>query len=306
MQATLNHRLRSIEIIEDHAAGCLRVFGLRWSPATEPAYRTLDEALAAGTLEVTEVNEGGHVPLLRVVNRGDEAVFLMAGEQLVGAKQNRILNTSILVPAKTELTVPVSCVEAGRWGYVSPKFGSGGTMSHGKLRKMMSEQVTASYAKGGFAESAQGEVWKEVSRKLHCLGSVSPSRALQQSYADYEGRFQEVMKLVNVTRDCCGAAFAIGGRVVGMDVFDRPSTLAKLWPKVARAYAIDGMEEKDGAAAEVSPAAVRDWLKGATDASQEAYKSPGLGEDVRVRGQGVVGGGLVVDGSPVHVELFAT
>jgi hypothetical protein len=39
------------------------------------------------------------------------------GEQLVGAKQNRILNMTVLVAAETEVTIPVSCVERGRWGY---------------------------------------------------------------------------------------------------------------------------------------------------------------------------------------------
>ena len=80
-------------------------------------YLTLREALAAGTVRVMEKSETGSVTELMVVNDADRPVLLLDGEQLVGAKQNRILNVSILVPARQSLVIPVSCVEAGRWRY---------------------------------------------------------------------------------------------------------------------------------------------------------------------------------------------
>jgi hypothetical protein len=51
-----------------------------------PDYLTLDEALAQKRAKVTEVSEGGSVPELRFVNEGDMPVFLMDGEELIGAK----------------------------------------------------------------------------------------------------------------------------------------------------------------------------------------------------------------------------
>jgi len=87
--------------------------------------RLAGEALAAGTLRVSEVSEGGHVPELAVVNDSTEAVLLLDGEELVGAKQNRILNTSVLVPPGAKVVIPVSCVEQGRWDYRSADFSSG-------------------------------------------------------------------------------------------------------------------------------------------------------------------------------------
>jgi hypothetical protein len=53
----------------------------------------------------------------------------MSGEQLLGAKQNRVLNISIMVASKSDLPIPVSGVEAGRWRYQSRKFASSGTAS---------------------------------------------------------------------------------------------------------------------------------------------------------------------------------
>lgn len=41
---------------------------------------------------------------------------MLEGEQIIGLKQNRIVNMSILIKENSELPVPVSCVEEGRWG----------------------------------------------------------------------------------------------------------------------------------------------------------------------------------------------
>jgi ARG and Rhodanese-Phosphatase-superfamily-associated Protein domain len=48
----------------------------------------------------------------------------MEGEEVVGAKQNRTINLSILVPAQAEVIAPVTCVEAGRWHARSAQFPS--------------------------------------------------------------------------------------------------------------------------------------------------------------------------------------
>ena len=98
---------------------CFEQFALYplWRKAAAPfPCITLDEAMAKGSFQVKEV-DGGTVPLLLVVNGTSERVFLLDGEELVGAKQNRILNLSLLVERSSELKVPVSCVEQGRWSF---------------------------------------------------------------------------------------------------------------------------------------------------------------------------------------------
>jgi len=92
----------------------LTMYPLLHGDETVPGYATLDEALAAGFVTVTEVSESGHVPELTIVNNGPVPVFVLDGEELVGAKQNRIVNLSILVPPHTKLPLPVSCVVCGR------------------------------------------------------------------------------------------------------------------------------------------------------------------------------------------------
>src|SRR5262245_4041299 len=67
-----------------------------------PEYLTLQEAMEKGLLSVEEVSSAGSVPQLKAVNRADSPVLLLDGEETVGAKQNRVLNTSILLVEKSE------------------------------------------------------------------------------------------------------------------------------------------------------------------------------------------------------------
>src|SRR5262245_56331674 len=81
-------------------------------PTSEPKadYVGLDEASAAG-LNVTELHEAGAVETLLALNPLGTATLLYEGEELVGAKQNRVLERSILVAAGSKLEIPAKCVE---------------------------------------------------------------------------------------------------------------------------------------------------------------------------------------------------
>ncbi len=303
MTQSIRERLQNVHVAEPIEAGGLQVFGLYWEAPAGLSYRTLDEAVAAGTLEVTEVSAGGSVPQLKVHNKDCQAVFLMAGEHLRGGKQNRVLNASILVAAQSELPIPVTCVERGRWSYRTPVFAGSGSSSHSTLRKMMHGHVTRSYRASGTPRSDQGEVWREVDRKLAESGSLSDTAYLDKCYEDTEPLLREVAVQLAVPEGACGAVFAFGGKIVGFDLFDRPATLARLWDKLVRAYAIDARVAADGP--RIDAAAIRNWLKGATAAKEEVFKSAGLGEDVRLEGPNLVAACLRVEEQPVHVEAFA-
>ncbi|HOF39591.1 MAG TPA: HIRAN domain-containing protein, partial [Candidatus Hydrogenedentes bacterium] len=98
------------------------VFPLYLANGHERTYVLLEEALEAGTADVTETSHHGTVPEILIRNRGDRPILLPEGEILTGAKQNRVINITILVAAQSELVVPVSCVEQGRWSSVSRRF----------------------------------------------------------------------------------------------------------------------------------------------------------------------------------------
>lgn len=327
MATKLSDLFMGVEVVDAVQAGELQIFGVRWRPLKDADYQTLDEAMAGGVLQVTEVSDAGSVPELTVTNNGATRVLLIAGEQLVGAKQNRVLNASVMVAPRSVTKIPVSCVERGRWGYRSRMFGSSGSSSHYYLRRMMSKSVSRSYAICRSPRADQSEVWEEVDRKLDSMGSFSDSDALEQAYEDYHDRLSRMLAGVRVPEGCNGVVFAFDGRIAGMDLFDKPETLVKLLPKLAKAYGIDALEaarrrqasrQRPDAPAQAESAetgsseaktvdrhAVGSWLRAAAGARFQKFPSAGLGEDVRIESKEAVGAGLIVQEQPVHVELFA-
>ena len=209
----INEVLQTAKVTVSQQHSGLQVFGLQWPMSPMLVYSTLDEAMSAGTLDVTEVSAEGRVPELKVESRSDVMTFLMAGEQFLGAKQNRVLNVSLMVGAHTALSVPVSCVEAGRWRPRSAKFASGGTMSHGIMRKMISRHVRESYRQTGAPSANQGEIWDEVRRKLDALASMSPSQEFDQVYKDYRTPLEDLLRELTPPAGCHGAVFAVGGKI---------------------------------------------------------------------------------------------
>ena len=117
---------------------------------------SLDEALAGG-LEISEVDEAGDVGELAVRNPLPRGVLLYDGEELVGAKQNRILNVSVLLGAGSTARIPVSCVERGRWSWRDRRFRSAGHVASPELRRQKAASLrTDALARG----AAQRSVWR--------------------------------------------------------------------------------------------------------------------------------------------------
>ena len=84
------------------------------------SYTPFGQAAGKGEVRITEVSGAGSVPQLAVVNGSKADILLVDGEELIGAKQNRIVNLTLLIAANSTLTIPVTCVEAGRWSMNSP------------------------------------------------------------------------------------------------------------------------------------------------------------------------------------------
>ena len=89
----------------------------------QTGYLPLEVALRRQLVEVTE-QARATVPELVATSTADEPVVLVGGEQVIGGLQNRVLNTTILVAAHAVQSIPVTCVEAGRWHDAGADYGS--------------------------------------------------------------------------------------------------------------------------------------------------------------------------------------
>jgi ARG and Rhodanese-Phosphatase-superfamily-associated Protein domain len=270
-------------------------------PRRDPvaAYITLDEALPRG-LRITETSDSGSVPELFVENPADTSVLLYDGEELVGAKQNRILNVSVLVGAGAKLPIPVSCVEQGRWSRQSDAFGSAKHISHSHLRRRKAETLAAQPLALGLA---QGDVWDEVRDKQERMGVHSRTAANRDTFEAHAARLEALESAFVLTHGQCGAVLGIGDDLC-LDAVSRPDAFALLWPELRAGYLLDALERLDGRATSVER--ISAFAESVGEASATRGASAGLGEDVRLRGAGVIGSGLELEGETIQLSAFTS
>lgn len=288
----------------------LSVFPILRVAAGRPDYLILDEALAQHCAHITEVSEEGRVPQLTFVNESDKRIFLLDGEELIGAKQDRILNLSILIAAGKTVVIPVSCVERGRWSQRSRQFSSSARMYYAQGRAMKMHQVTSSMKLSGLRSSDQGAVWRDIDRKFSRMGTSSSSSAMGAVYEEYSTRLEDFAGALSATEGQVGAMFAIDGQIIGFDLFDSPETLQKLLPKLVRGYALDALDSPGSQ----PPATARHVTVSQTEAvefltavnSSEANSFPGVGEgqDVRLTSPNLSGAALISDNRVIHLTAF--
>ncbi len=270
-------------------------------PAAGPGYLLSDEALAGGGAVVEEVGEGGSVPTLAVTVTAPAPVLFLEGEELRGAKQNRVLNTSVLVPAGARTVLPVSCVERGRWRYASKTFGSAGTHASPKLRGVLKGSVTRSARAGGGHGSDQGAVWAEVDRQMASHGACSETAAMSDTYESRRATMDDYRAKLGCPDGAVGLVAAVGGAVVAVDVFDAPATCRKVWPRLLTGLVLDALEappaagEADAAAA-VAALAAGPWERVPAAAAGEEYRSGADGSAWR-------GSALAHDGVLLHASV---
>jgi hypothetical protein len=294
------------------------------SALAEPGYTVLRDALAAGTGRVTEVSEGGSVPVLRFSNDAPHPVLLLDGEELVGCKQNRILNLSILAPARGDIEIPVSCVEMGRWSRRSAQFSSPGRTMYAQLRASKMAQVNRSLREAGQHSADQGEIWASISAKSRRMGSRSQSEAMSGLYEQREAEIERISRALVPQPGQVGAAFALHGRLAGVEWFDAPGTLGRYLPAIVAGYALDAIDtpdeddlfahgphvaptrHDDAAPKSQAPSLedVRALLARIAACAPARRPGVGLGEDLRVGEHGLVAAALVEAGRVVHLCAF--
>ena len=284
----------------------LAIFPLLSTYSLDLDYLLLDEALSEDLIEVVEVDKAGSVPELKVVNKSPTMVLILDGEELVGAKQNRIVNTTILIQGNSTIVIPVSCVEQGRWSYDSPRFSSRERVMSPSLRAMKSEQVEFSLRSSGEYRSDQSAIWDEISEKAERRGAWSPSMAMAEIYEKDRPSIQEYTRHFSLMDSQVGAVFMINGEVVGMDSLGKPASFSKIFKKLVESYALDAVDgfnpEKEHKALK---GPVTDFMKATRAAQIENHPSVGLGTDLRIESKKVTGFALSLDDQLLHLCVFA-
>ncbi len=89
-----------------------------------------------------------------------------------------------------------------------------------------------------------------------------------------------------------------------LDTVSRPDAFALLWPKLRAGYLLDALERLDQQPADGER--IAGFVDEIADAVVTRGPSAGLGEDVRLRGPGVIGSGLELDGECIQLSAFTS
>jgi hypothetical protein len=276
---------------------------------------TLEEARGRGDLTSAERGQA-QVPELIVDNRGKVHVLLLAGEILIGGKQNRVLREDILLPPRSgPRALGVYCVEQGRWSGGRAEFDGKGTVAPSAVR---------SRAMSG---AGQDQVWAAVDRSLRATAAAPPTANLQQAYEqrDVLRHLAEVERApgarpappvagdagavgagVHAIPGTLGAAVFVGSRLAGVDLFSDAGLFARQWPKLLRAHALDAYRAPDPAIVDET------WVRGRVDGLLQATAralgtargNAGVGSLFEFRVPGGHGAALIAEGRVVHAAVL--
>lgn len=201
---------------------------------------TLAEAQKAGTVEIRELPTS-QVNSLLVINHGDKPLLLLAGDLLLGGKQDRIVAKDTLVPPGKAMQVEAFCVEHGRW-------------TEGKTKFEYSGSVVPQSVKNAAARESQEEVWSKVAE---FRSNASPMAKMAEGTTvngavgapEIQGRVEEALAALRGDLakfpDAVGFVVARGGRVVAVELFGSPTLFRQAQDAVLKSYLADSVVGRD-------------------------------------------------------------
>ena len=287
--------LESLVISKPVSYKNLTIFPLtrRYTPKT--VYATLDEAMKRDWLTIREIGSG-EVNFVELKNTGYKVVFIMTGEMISGAKQDRMLKDDVLISPNSEwVRIPVYCVEHGRWVSVSTDFKSSGLVVPNAIRQRA--RITAK----------QSEVWDEIASSQDRMGIVSGTGTARANYededtrkeiAEYTKRFADMPRLRNNT---VGVCVTTGNRIICVDIFANNDLLTKYWNKLLKSYVMDAMYETKST---VQKAEVEGLLDALSHAHAVSIGTPGLGNLFKIETDFGKGSALIHKENLVHMDFF--
>jgi hypothetical protein len=298
-----DHLATWIRMGDPDVHGALAVFPL-FGPEPRLEYVSFAHGRAAGA-SIKELSHGASVNDLQVINPTDQAILLYEGEEVLGAQQNRTFDVSVLVAAHTQLQVPVSCVEAGRWddGRHGEAFSPAPQAAYPELRRRKNVAARASLADGMAPRALQGEVWDEVAQKSARMNVASQTRAMHDIYDGRRERLEEFRSAIPLHDGQTGALVFVGRRPVVLDHVSRPDVFADLHAPLLQGYALDALEIGIDALPPLSDAA-NAFLGRVLNACVSQHDGIGLGRDLRFAEHHVAGAGLLAGDELVQVTAF--
>ncbi|MCB5223799.1 MAG: DUF6569 family protein [Candidatus Cloacimonadaceae bacterium] len=271
-------------------------------------YISLRQAMKEGIITISEISQGGSVPNLKVENRGEKPVLLLAGEELSGAKQNRILNVTVLAPPKSELVIPVSCTEAGRWSYSSHHFEESGNVMPAFMKASIAKDVTVNLQTRNIPSSNQSKVWRDIDDLIRRKKTQSHTSAMADAF---EHRGQDIHDIFRIFSEVlegpgsCGMYVELDGRFLGMDLVSSPDVWKDLGEKILRSYVFDVVDRVPDSHPREHWVDTNQVFGRLKNLGVSEFTGVGLGQDLRLDSPEISGSTLMLEGKIIYLGAYA-
>lgn len=269
-------------------------------------YLTLKEALDMDLLTITEVSDSGSVPELKAINKSELPVLILDGEELVGAKQNRVLNATILLKGDSETILPVSCTEEGRWSYKSPRFRDSGSVLSHSFRSSKRGSVSNSLRFADSYTSDQRSIWNGIRETLDSESCESPTRAHEDIYKSRYDDIDKYLGTFDILEGQIGILVFINGEIFGIDTVSSHISYRALHEKLMKSYAMEAVLNriKSNNTKLNREKKAKSFIEEIKDSGESKYKSIGHGWDHRFESKTISGSALVCQGEVIHGSFF--
>ena len=241
-------------------------------------YTLIEQGFAKKTFAVRELkgNAGeAQVSHVEVRNKGEDPVYLLGGEMILGGKQDRIIAQDTVVASSGKwIKVDVFCVEQGRWQGQNMKFSSGKAMADVSIRRAA-------------MSGSQSAVWSEVAKKNAVHGTSNKTqtyrrtiqkKALRNKIKPYVA---ELRRKLPKDKKLAGLVFGVNGKIHVADIFGNPVLFNDLSEKLLAAYVLEALGHKTNAKANaVSAEAAQGFISKGRRAKSKGVKKSGKARNI--------------------------
>jgi hypothetical protein len=264
--------------------------------------------MKSGGLVISEANDNGVVGKLTAINNTSSFLLLTDADVLIGAKQNRIINKSMLLAPLSKTSIDVSCIERLRWNYTSRDFSSPGSAADHDLRKAKMVSMLRKKNECMPAQDTQSAVWSHINNRLKEEDHVNVTESYYEMASVQFSLKADDFPQCEAENGCNGIGIVVEGKVMSIDIFGSEELYRYYFPLLRdSAFRMAG-KGKNHKPADMHESYFKvldslDVFEGAERKPDEQYIGAGLLS--MAEKDEILGFDLTLEGQMIHQAIFS-
>lgn len=299
-----------LELLEIQKYKNMEIIPIKTSNNKNRTYLTLKRGIDTGIVEINEC-ESSTVNTVLARNNSIISLLLIDGDEITGAKQNRMMNTSTIIPPKSNIPISVSCTEQGRWHY-NQNHDSAIERNNIKANKksFSFSEYAADYntrrakSQDLFHEkNCQSTVWNSIDQLQTKTSYKSKTNALNDSYENLKTKQNEYLEHFKIEFGQTGTIFIINGEIKGLELFHNPSTYYDYHEKIFRSYIMEAITNMSSISGFYMND-IKSFINEITNSQLKYSETKGSGKNINFSNKYGDGAILIHDNTIIHMNYF--